>query len=253
MSNLIIGRVKEKEKLDKILQSQQAEFLALYGRRRVGKTFLIRQHLKEQLVFDLSGAKKGGKAQQLANFFEEYLERTNGHKIKKAPTSWQEAFNYLAKYLSSLPKKGKKRVVFLDEMPWMDTPKSGFISALEFFWNQHVSKMENVLLVACGSATSWIRKKLINARGGLYNRVTQRIKLMPFSLHETELFAQSIGVDLPQYQLLELYMVMGGIPFYLKEIEKGKSVTQLIDEVCFSPQGLLNEEYHQLYLSLIHI
>ena len=250
MSSLIIGRAKEKEKLDKILQSQQAEFLALYGRRRVGKTFLIRQHFKDQLVFDLSGAKQGGKTQQLANFFEEYLERTNGQKIKKAPTSWQQAFSYLAKYLSSFPKNGEKRVVFLDEMPWMDTPKSGFIGALDFFWNQHVSKMDNVLLVACGSATSWIRKKLINARGGLYNRVTHRIKLMPFSLHETELFAQSIGVDLPQYQLLELYMVMGGIPFYLKEIEKGKSVTQLIDEVCFSPQGLLKEEYHQLYHSL---
>ena len=141
-------------------------------------------------------------------------------------------------------------MVFIDEMPWLDGAKSDFISALEFFWNQHVSKMDNVLLVACGSASSWIRKNLINTRGGLYNRITQRIKLMPFNLFETELFLQSLGAKLTQYQILELYMVMGGIPFYLKEIEKGKSATQLIDDICFSPQGLLYDEYTQLYHAL---
>ena len=135
-------------------------------------------------------------------------------------------------------------------MPWFDLPKSEFIDALEFFWNQHVSKMDNVLLIACGSASSWIRKNLINARGGLYNRITQRIKLMPFNLYETELFIRKSGAKLTQYQILELYMVMGGIPFYLKEIERGKSATQLIDEICFSPQGLLYDEYAQLYHAL---
>ena len=132
----------------------------------------------------------------------------------------------------------------------MDTPKSDFIAALEFFWNQHVSKMDNMLLIACGSASSWIRKNLIHARGGLYNRISHRIKLSPFNLHETELFLQSMDVRLPQYQVLELYMVMGGIPFYLKEIERGLSSTQLIDDICFSPLGLLREEYNQLYHSL---
>ena len=216
----------------------------------MGKTFLIRQHLKNNIVFDLSGTKEGAKEQQLHNFFGEYLLRTEGRKETQTPQTWHQAFDYLAKYLSELPQTAAKYVVFLDEMPWLDTPKSEFISALEFFWNQHVSKMDNVLLIACGSASSWIRKNLINARGGLYNRVTQRIKLMPFNLYETALFVQNLGVNLPQYQILELYMVMGGIPFYLKEIEKGKSAIQLIDEICFSSQGLLNEEYNQLYHSL---
>ncbi len=250
MAITIIGREKEREKLDKILLSNQAAFLALYGRRRIGKTFLIRQHLKDTLVFDLSGTKDGAKEQQLQNFFAEYLFRTAGHKETQRPQSWYQAFTYLAQYLLELPPTPTKHTVFLDEMPWLDTPKSDFIPALEFFWNQHISKMDNILLVACGSASSWIRKNLINARGGLYNRVTHRIKLMPFTLHETALFVQHLGVSLPQYQLLELYMVMGGIPFYLKAIEKGKSATQLIDEICFSPQGLLYEEYHQLYEAL---
>jgi len=152
--------------------------------------------------------------------------------------------------LSKLPKSAAKHVVFLDEVPWLNTPKSDFISALEFFWNQHVSKMGHILLIACGSAASWIRKNLIQARGGLYNRVTQRIKLSPFTLYETELFFQNMGLILPRYQILELYMAMGGIPFYLKAVEKGKSAVQLIDEICFSPQGLLTEEYSQLYHSL---
>ena len=246
----ILGREKEKEKLDKILQSNQAEFLALYGRRRVGKTFLIRQYLKDKIVFDISGAKEGSKKQQISNFFAEYLTQTKGQKETIAPDSWQVAFRYLAQFLSELPETETKHVVFLDEMPWLDTPKSEFISALEFFWNQHVSRMDNVLLIACGSASSWIRKNLINARGGLYNRITQRIKLKPFNLYETELFFQDMGVNLPRYQVLELYMVMGGIPFYLKEVEKGKSSTQMIDEICFSEQGLLGEEYEQLYHSL---
>jgi len=250
MQTTIIGREKEKEKLDRILQSNQAEFLTLYGRRRVGKTFLIRRYLKDHLVFDLSGTKEGAKEQQLLHFFDEYRYRTKRRKETQVPSSWHQAFGYLADYLSELPQTTTKHVVFLDEMPWLDTPRSEFIGALEFFWNQHVSKMDHVLLIACGSASSWIRKNLINARGGLYNRVTQRIKLMPFNLHETALFVQNLGVTLPHNQILELYLVMGGIPFYLKEVGKGKSAAQLIDEICFSPQGLLLEEYDQLYYSL---
>jgi uncharacterized protein len=247
---IIIGRDTETEKLGKILMSSASEFLAVYGRRRVGKTFLIRQFYKTNMVFDFTGAKEASKTQQLNNFFAEYLNRTKGKKETKAPASWFEAFQYLANYLLGLKATNTKHVVFIDEMPWIDTPKSDFVSALEYFWNQHASKMDNVLLIACGSASSWIRKKLISARGGLYNRVTQRIKLQPFTLYETELYLKSKGIKLPQYQILELYMTMGGIPFYLNEVEKGMSATQAINAVCFTKEGLLNEEYAQLYYAI---
>ena len=246
----LVGRENEIEKIDRMLLSGQAEFLAVYGRRRVGKTFLIRQYLKNNLVFDFTGTKDGTKEEQLYNFYEEYLRRATGKKGKQIPSSWQEAFNYLAAYLKSLPVKKQKHVVFIDEMPWLDISRAGFIAALEFFWNQHASNMSNVLLIACGSASSWIKKKLISARGGLYNRVTQRIQLMPFNLYETELFLNSLGAKLPRYQILELYMAMGGIPFYLKEVVKGKSAAQVIDSTCFAKQGLLHTEYAQLYHSL---
>jgi uncharacterized protein len=246
----IVGRDKEALKLSKILTSSQSEFLAVYGRRRVGKTFLIRQFYRSEMVFDFTGAKEASKKQQLSNFFSEYLTRTKGKKETKAPASWFEAFQYLANYLLGLKATNTKHVVFIDEMPWIDTPKSDFVSALEYFWNQHASKMDNMLLIACGSASSWIRKKLISARGGLYNRVTQRIKLQPFTLYETELYLKSKGIKLPQYQILELYMTMGGIPFYLNEVEKGMSATQAINAVCFTKEGLLNEEYAQLYYAI---
>ncbi len=246
----LVGREYEIEKLNSLLTPGQPDFLAVYGRRRVGKTFLIRQHLKDNIVFDFTGTKTGKTEQQLINFCDEYIKRTKNKKLKQPPSSWHEAFSWLAAYLTKLPKKKQKHVVFIDEMPWADTPKSGFVSALEFFWNRHISGMDNILLIACGSATSWIKTKLINARGGLHNRVTQRMKLMPFNLYETATFIEQLGAKLTPYQVVELYMAMGGIPFYLKEITKGKSATQLIDEICFSKKGLLHAEYMQLYHSL---
>lgn len=246
----LIGREQETDKLDTLLLSPQPEFLAVYGRRRVGKTFLIRRYLKNNIAFDITGTQYGSKEQQLTNFFDEYVRKIKGKKNIPPPANWHQAFSYLAGYLKTTAKAKTKQVVFIDEMPWFDTPKSEFISALEFFWNQHASKMKHVLLIACGSASSWIKKKLINARGGLHNRVTQRIKLMPFNLHETELFIKAKGISLSRYQILELYMAMGGIPFYLNQVVKGKSATQLIDEMCFSKKGLLHGEYAQLYHSL---
>jgi uncharacterized protein len=245
----LIGREPEIEKMNRLLSSNQAEFLAVYGRRRVGKTYLIRQHLKDHIVFDFTGVKEAETNRQLINFFDEFVKIT-GIKKRQTPTSWYDAFNYLAAFLQTMSKKKKKQVIFIDEMPWLDKPKSQFIPALEYFWNHYASNIDNVLLIACGSASSWIKKKLVNARGGLYNRVTERIQLFPFNLHETELFIKTLGVNMPRYQILELYMAMGGIPFYLKAIRKGKSAAQLIDAICFSPSGLLREEYTQLYHSL---
>lgn len=252
MSNTsaIIGRVPEIQKLNKILASSEPEFLSVYGRRRVGKTFLIREFFKNQLVFDFSGSKEAKLAIQLQNFYDEYIKKTNGRLKTQVPKTWQEAFSYLSDYLYGLKTNGAKMVVFIDEMPWLDTPKSGFVSALEYFWNQHLSKMNHVVLIACGSATSWIRKNLINARGGLYNRVTQRIRLAPFNLAETEKYLQYKGIQLPRYQIIELFMALGGIPFYLKYLEAGKSSVQLIDEICFRKDAPLQQEYQQLYYSL---
>ncbi len=250
MSNKIIGREAEIKILEKLTNSNSSEFLAIYGRRRVGKTFLIREYFKSQTVFDFTGSFEAATDLQLRNFFREYSRQTRGRKEISPPKNWSIAFSYLTDYLYSLKKRKKKQVVFIDELPWIDRPKSGFVSALEYFWNQHVSKMDNVILVICGSAASWMHKKILKSKGGLHNRVTQRINLQPFNLHETGLLCKSKKLKLSKYQIIQLYMVMGGIPFYFNELSQGKSAEQLIDEICFTTTGLLSNEYEQLYYSL---
>ncbi len=222
MKNKIIGREREITIFNKLLTSDSSDFLAIYGRRRVGKTFLIREFFKTHIQFSFTGAFEEKTNIQLDNFFREYYQRTKGKKETNPPKNWSMAFSYLTDYLYSLKNRKNKIVIFIDELPWLDRPKSGFVSALEFFWNQHVSAMDNVLLIVCGSAASWMQKKLLKAKGGLYNRITQRIKLLPFNLHETELFCKNRNLKLSKYQIIQLYMVMGGIPFYLDELSQGK-------------------------------
>ncbi|MGE0018416.1 MAG: ATP-binding protein [Draconibacterium sp.] len=246
----VIGRNREKRRLDEIMNSDRPEFVAIFGRRRIGKTFLIREYLKENIVFDFTGTFDATLEIQLQNFFQIYLQSTKGQRETIAPANWQQAFQYLANYLVGLNERAGKIVVFLDEMPWMNTPRSGFLSALEYFWNQHGSRMPKLVLIACGSASTWMQKELIEARGGLHNRVTQRIHLMPFTLAETEAFCNYKNLALTRYQIIQLYMAFGGIPFYLNELKKGKSATQIIDETCFNEQGLLYSEYNYLLASL---
>lgn len=246
----LVGRKEEQVILNQLLGTEESEFLAVYGRRRVGKTFLIRQFYNKHIVFQMTGIAKANTAQQLANFFSVIGELDKSIGQGKLPTNWFEAFVTLQNYLQKLNQS--RKVVFFDELPWIDTPRSNFLSALEHFWNSWASGRPDIILVVCGSAASWMINKVINNRGGLYNRVTQRIRLLPFSLQETENFLRAGKVMLDRYQILQLYMAVGGVPFYLKEIRQGSSAFQEIDRLAFSPGGLLATEYDNLYRSLFN-
>ncbi len=249
-STQVVGREPEIRIFDELVHSKKPEFLAVFGRRRVGKTFLIKKYFESKMVFNFSGAYQATKEDQLTHFFNEYLRTTKGQKETQVSSSWSTAFSYLTDYLYSLKHLKKKQVVFIDELPWLNTNRSGFLPALEYFWNQHGSMMGNLLLIVCGSAASWIQEKILKSKGGLHNRVTQQMRLEPFNLYETQLFCKSRKLKLTQYQIIQLYMVMGGIPFYLDQLKQGLSATQLIDEICFSKAGLLATEYDNLYHSL---
>lgn len=243
----LIGRIREIQKLDKLVASTQSEFLAVYGRRRVGKTFLIRNYFKNEFDFYATGLAKGNTKQQLTNFtifLNNYF--SNNHAV---PSSWLEAFNLLIKELEK-SKSAKKRVIFIDEMPWMDTKKSDFMMGLEFFWNAWASAQSNVLLIVCGSAASWMLNNLIKNTGGLYNRVTERMKLEPFDLQETKAYFTQKNIVLDHYQIIQLYMVMGGIPYYLDQVEAGKSAMQNIEDLCFRNDGKLKTEFSYIFSSL---
>ena len=218
----------------------------MYGRRRVGKTYLIRETFGYKFTFQHTGLAKGNTKEQLFSFAISL--RDAGYDDCPIPKSWLEAFSLLSTYLKN--STDEKKIVFLDELPWMDTARSNFISAFEHFWNGWASARKDIVLIICGSATSWIINKVINDHGGLHNRVTKQIALQPFTLKECEMFAKSKGLEMSRYQLAECYMVLGGIPYYWSLLEKGLSLAQNIDKIIFAKNGKLSNEFNQLYASL---
>lgn len=246
--NDIIGRVQEIKQLEKVRSSRKSEFVALYGRRRIGKTFLVREYFQYQFDFQLTGLANANTKQQLTNFHVA-IQRQSNHTSDKMPNNWFDAFQRLIDHLESI-KEDRKKIVFLDELPWMDTKQSDFMIALEHFWNSWATNRKDILLITCGSAASRMINQLINNHGGLHNRITERIKIYPFTLQEAELLLKSKHNVLDRYQILQLYMVMGGIPYYLDAVSPEKSAAQNIEEMCFRKGALLTTEFQNLFASL---
>lgn len=243
-----IGRQKEQEILKDALQSNEAEMVAVIGRRRVGKTFMVKTVYQSELVFDITGIQNGELQIQLELFRDRLMEVTTSSVVIPSPKDWFEAFKMLKQYLQSLPND-KKHVIFFDELPWLATHKSKFLQAFGYFWNSWAWE-QNLVVVICGSAASWMIRRVVNNTGGLYNRITKRIFLQPFTLSEAEEYLKAKKLKFNRYQISQLYMAMGGIPHYLKEVKDGKSATQNINDICFSSNGLLKNEFLRLYPSL---
>lgn len=248
MKNTLIGRISEIAIMQDLLNSKDAEMLAVIGRRRVGKTFLVRTVYKDSICFEITGTQGATLKEQLQDFSFQLSKVSKKSGQQPVPASWQEAFRNLEDTLDTLQKTHKK-VVFFDELPWLASRKSGFLPALDHFWNTWASK-KNIIVVICGSAASWMIDKVVHNKGGLHNRITKLINLPPFTLSETMDFLKSRKVDLGQYQVLQLYMAMGGIPHYLKEVKPGLSAAQNIDLICFGKNGLLRDEFTRLYPAL---
>jgi hypothetical protein len=242
----IIGREREIKVLEDIYNSPKSEFVAVCGRRRVGKTFLIKEFFDDKICFSVSGMIHGKTSEQLKIFVNRL--RRYGMTINRPVNDWIDAFDLLMDYLSSLSVE--RKVVFFDELPWLDTPRSNFISAMENFWNSYVTDRHDIVLIVCGSATSWMFDKLINNHGGLHNRITRRILLEPFNLYETGKLLSANGFNLSKYEISECYMVFGGIPFYLSLLKKELTLAQNIDFLLFDTRGDLYSEFDNLYASL---
>ncbi len=245
---MLIGRKEELRKLREAYNSEYSEFVVVYGRRRVGKTFLIREQFNYKFTFAHTGLAKRNTREQLQNFQSSL--RRQGYEKAPLPANWLEAFDMLAELIEH--SKDKRKVVFIDEMPWMDAPRSSFLPALEHFWNGFASARKDVVLIACGSATSWIIKKLLKNKKGLHNRLTYRIHLQPFTLHECEQYARQRKLGMNRKQLLEGYMALGGVAYYWSLLDKAKSLALNIDGLFFSKDGELKEEYNELYASLFN-
>ena len=244
----MIGRKKEIARIKTLLASPRSEFLALTGRRRVGKTFLIDTLLKDHYCFSMTGVQNGNTQTQLVNFSVKLAEYA-GYAAPQVPENWQMAFLAFKNYLKTLDQN-RKWVIFIDELPWVATAKSGFVQLLAHFWNDYLSKESHFILVVCGSATSWISKKILNDPGGLHNRVTENIHLYPFTIAETRDFLRNKGLQPSNQEVAKIYMTLGGVPFYLENLRKGESFPAAIERICFSPNGILHNEYNNLFNAL---
>ena len=243
---MLTGRKEEQIKLLNAMESDESEFIAVYGRRRVGKTFLVRETFGYKFTFSHTGLAKKCTREQLANF-QSSLRRQGLRKAAR-PQGWFQAFDLLMDLIDS--SNEKRKVIFIDELPWMDAPRSGFLTALEHFWNGYAAARKDVVLIVCGSATSWIVNKILKNKGGLHNRITSRIYVKPFMLSECEEYASARHLGMSRRQLMECYMIMGGIPYYWSLLDKSESLAQNIDRLFFSADGDLRHEYSELYASL---
>ncbi len=243
----IIGRTFEQNILQERVASDSPEFIAIYGRRRVGKTYLVKRFFNDKFDFYCTGIYEGSKRAQLEEFVRQ-LEHYS-RKRHRTPKNWFDAFALLREYLSGITSDGPI-IVFLDELPWFDTPRSDFLKAFEYFWNSWGSTNDRLKLIVCGSSTTWMREKMIYSRGGLYNRMTRTMYLSPFNLYETEQYLKYLGISWNRYQIAECYMVFGGIPYYLGMLKKNLSFAQNVDMLFFRQGAPLFREYDFLFRSL---
>ena len=244
---VLIGRHDECATLKECMASNRSEFVIVCGRRRIGKTFLIDQFFENRYDFSFVGKHKT-KTQTQLNYFAKAIQKHSGQK-QKTYADWYDAFDALEYYLETLPVN-RKKIIFIDEMPWIDTQRSTFVSALENFWNGWANRRYDIVLIASGSATSWMADKLIDNQGGLHNRITRRLYLEPFTLSETEEYFKSFDSPLTRYDILQCYMFTGGIPFYLSLMNPQMSVAQNIDMLFFHKSAPLRREYDELYSAL---
>jgi uncharacterized protein len=245
----IIGREEEKLLLEQITANRKADLVAVYGRRRIGKTYLIRSFLKKHIVLEYSGIHNVETEIQLARYCEALAKQLNNNIALPLPADWFAALELTAALLKKKIRR-KKIIFFLDEFPWMQTPRSNFLAAFEQFWNTWAALQPNLAVVLCGSAASWMIQNVVRNKGGLHNRITQKIALQPFTLHETEAFLKSRNVNLNRYQVTQLYMAFGGVPHYLEQAAPGLSAAQIIDKACFTKTGFLYNEFTDLYKAL---
>jgi uncharacterized protein len=244
----MISRKEQNRTIQDTLTANKSAFVAFTGRRRVGKTYLIDQAYGNNMCLQFTGIQNANTKTQIINFVQKIVEQS-GTNLFVIPKNWQEVFIILKNHLKTLPKN-KKQVIVIDELPWVCTLKSGFLQLLAHLWNDYLSKEKHFILVICGSATSWITQKVLNDKGGLHNRVTQTIHLQPFTLAECKLFFESKKINLTNKAITDLYMTMGGNPFYLENVKKGESSNAAIERMCFTETGILKNEYQNLYQAL---
>lgn len=255
----VIGREEELDTISRLYASERSEFLAIYGQRRVGKSFLIEEALGNKITFSAVGLYQkidkdspekveSYRQKQLAHFYNSLREYGLPKEGNLAPTSWMEALELLKKLLKS--KRAKRKVVFIDELPWLAGPQSAeLLEELGHFWNSWAGMRKDIFLIVCGSATSWMVDNVLRDYGGLYGRITERIFLKPFTLAECERYWNKRGFHLSRFEIALTYMVIGGVPFYMDSIRPDRTMADNINAIYFD-KDKARQEFKDVYTSL---
>lgn len=254
-NNFVIGRAKEKAELKTVLESKKSEFLGIYGRRRIGKTFLIREYFKNMKgvqFLSFQGQKDVDTKTQIDTFYHELEKQFKINYQLKRARDWQGAFHDFDKFIEKHTLENKKDVIvlFLDELPWFCNSKAGFLPALDYYWNQRWSANAKMKLIVCGSAASWMIKNVVNAKGGLHNRLTKKMYIAPFQFVEVKEFSKTNKLNFTDTQLLQIYMVLGGVPFYWSLLKKTTPISKQIDDLLFGKNAILKNELQNIFRSL---
>ncbi len=242
----MVGRKRELRMLRECVEADRSRLIVVYGRRRVGKTFLVREAFDYRFTFTHTGLEKGGLDEQLSEFWSSLRRQWNADC--KMPRNWFEAFELLKDAIES--SSDVRKTIFIDELPWMDTRNSGFVKAVESFWNGWASARKDVVMIVCGSAAAWMSKKVLQNRGGLFNRANRTIYLEPFTLAECESYVKSEGLVMDRKDIASAYMIFGGAPYYWSLLDRGESLSQNIDRLFFGSRPELAEEFERLYKSV---
>ena len=243
----IIGRKDEEEHLLWRLSHDEGQFIAVYGRRGTGKTFFVEELLGERIDLTVTGIPGGSRKDELHNFSRE-LSARSGQKFPFT-RSWMDAFRQLRSFIETR-KEQESIIVFLDELQWMDTPKSRFLTMLGHFWNSYGNWVRNFRLIIASSDPGWMIQKVFGDPGELYGRIVCRLWLRPFTLRETEELLQRRGFHLDRRETLLAHMLTGGVPYFLTMLDPKESLAENTERLFFSPDAPLCAECESVLSSL---
>jgi hypothetical protein len=242
---MFVGRKNELRMLNDAYRSGKDELVVLYGRRRIGKSSLVKRFAEKKKAYYEFEALEGETTPGQINHFLQQLKKQIDDPILDSVrfANWEQVFTYLTEKVINRKSKVKK-ILFLDELPWMAAGRIRLVSLLKYYWDNHW-KSKHVMLILCGSVASFMVKKVLHSNA-LYGRTTIEILLKGFSPEEA---ARLLSKKRSREETLNYQLVFGGVPKYLEQINTSQSFNKNMNTLCFSPHGIMLKEVERIFYS----
>ncbi len=237
-----VGRDYELDQLNTLYKAEGSQLVAVYGRRRVGKSTLVEQLMLHKPNLQFEGLEKVRTKGQIEQFTIDLRHQVADSILDSVVfANWQAVFEYLTRYFDECQEK---QLIFFDEFQWMAVGQSKLVSLIKSYWDRYWSK-QNIMLVLCGSVSSYMIKRVIKSKA-MYGRINYELALQPFSPPEIKLLLNNKRSN---DEVLLYSLIFGGIPKYLREIDVSKSFDQNMSQLLFVRNGQLVGEYEKIFYS----